>query len=181
MFFLRFVLLMLTWCAFSGLFDLYHLLLGALASAWVAAVSTHIALSQPANHRPVSRLELAVGLAGYLVWLMGEIFKANLQVLKLSFATSVEKQISPQVVEFRTCLPDDFSRFMLAHSITLTPGTVTVRVDGDRFIVHALTKEMAAAVPGDMEQRLLKLFGGEAEVEQDPPKPIDTEEAAGDA
>ena len=181
MFFLRFVLLMLTWCAFSGLFDPYHLFLGALASAWVAAVSTHIALSQPANHRPVSRMELAVGLTGYLIWRMGEILKANLQVLKLSFAASVEKQISPQVVEFRTCLPDDFSRFMLAHSITLTPGTVTVRVDGDRFIVHALTEDMAAGVPGDMERRLLKLFGGETEIEQDTPEPIDAEEAAGNA
>ena len=182
MFFLRFVLLMFTWCAFSGLFDPYHLCLGAIASAWVAAVSTHIALSQPANHRPVSRHELAIGLLGYLSWLMVEILKANLQVLKLSFAPSVEKEISPEVVEFRTCLPDDFSRFMLAHSITLTPGTVTVRVDGDRFIVHALTKEMAAGVPGGMEKRLLKLFGGETEVQAEAePKPIDAEEASGHA
>lgn len=164
MFALRFSLLFLTWCAFSGLFDLYHLALGAMASAWVAAVSTHIALSQPNRHRPTSRLTVGFGLLGYIVWLLTEIVKANLQVLKLSFAGSVEAEISPTVVEFRTQLADDFSRFLLAHSITLTPGTVTIRVDGDRFIVHALTQKMAASVPGDMETRLLAIFGSEEEI-----------------
>ena len=154
----------MTWCAFSGHFDLYHLFLGALASAWVSAVSSQIALEQPNNHRPVSRMSLVVGLAGYLGWLMVQVFKANIQVLKLSFKASVEDELSPSIVEFRTALPDDFSRFVLAQSITLTPGTVTIRLDGDRFIVHALTKKMADDVPGDMEKRLLVLFGAETQI-----------------
>ena len=98
------------------------------------------------------------GLTGYVVWLLFEILKANLQVMKLSIASSPEKKLSPTVVEFRTNLTSDFSRFLLAHSITLTPGTVTIRVDGDRFIVHALTKGMAEGVPGDMETKLLRIF-----------------------
>ena len=176
MFALRFCLLFVTWCAFSGHFDFYHLFLGALASAWVSAVSSHIALAQPNNHRPVSRMELLVGLTGYVGWLMVQVLKANVQVLRLSFAGSVEQQLSPVVVEFRTKLPDDFSRFVLAQSITLTPGTVTIRVDGDRFIVHALTKAMAEGVPGDMEQRLLKMFGAETAIEQAPLPLADTED-----
>jgi multicomponent Na+:H+ antiporter subunit E len=196
MFALRFCLLFVTWCAFSGHFDFYHLFLGALASAWVSAVSSHIALSQPNNHRPVSRMELFVGLMGYIVWLMVQVLKANVQVLKLSFAGSVKEQLTPCVVEFRTLLPDDFSRFALAQSITLTPGTVTIRVDGDRFIVHALTEAMSEGVPGEMEERLLKLFGAETVIEQPPTatnvegesslddeskKEIDVEDSADDA
>lgn len=103
---------------------------------------------------------LAIGVFFYVAWLLLEVFKANLQVLVLSFSPKVEERISPRIVEFRSLLADDYSRFLLALSITLTPGTVTIRIDGDRFIVHALTEKMAEAVPGSMETRLLKLFGG---------------------
>ncbi len=162
MFALRFSLLFVTWCAFSGLYDPYHLGLGVLSSLWVAAVSTQIALTE-APDRPVGSVGLVLGLLGYVAWLMVEVLKANLQVFRLSFASGLDQKLTPQIVEFRTNLADDFSRFLLAHSITLTPGTVTVRVDGDWFVVHALTREMAEAVPGEMESRLLALFGGEVE------------------
>lgn len=164
MFALRFGLLFLTWCAFSGLYDPYHLFLGVLASAWVAAVSRHVSLSQPNTHRPLGRLRLSWRVGAYFLWLLGEVVKANIQVLKLSFSSNLQERLSPTVMEFRTKLADDFSRFLLAHSITLTPGTVTVRVDGDRFIVHALTQEMAAGVPGQMEDRILRIFGGKEEI-----------------
>ncbi len=164
MFALRFVLLFLTWCAFSGLFDPFHLTLGILASGWVALVSTHIALSQPISRHSKGAVPMLFGLLGYILWLLVEILKANIQVLRLSFASNPRAVLSPVVVEFTTDLSDDFSRFLLAHSITLTPGTVTVRLDGDRYIVHALTQEMGDAVPGEMEERLLKIFGGVEEV-----------------
>jgi multicomponent Na+:H+ antiporter subunit E len=165
MFALRFCLLFVTWCAFSGFFDPFHLSLGAMASAWVAAVSNHIALAQPHKDRPTRGMKFVAGLTSYIAWLIIQVIKANIQVLKLSFASSVEHELSPRVVEFRTSLPDDFSRFVLAQSITLTPGTITIRVDGDRFIVHALTEDMAMGVPGDMETRLLALFGARTVVE----------------
>lgn len=167
MFGLRFLLLFATWCAFSGLFDPFHLTLGALSSAWVAALSNQIALSQPGMSRPRGQVSLALGLIGYIAWLLVQVLKANIDVIKLSFAPRVQKVLSPVVVEFRTDLADDFSRFLLAHSITLTPGTVTIRVDGDRFIVHALTEEMGADVPGEMERRLLSLFGGKEVLEEE--------------
>ena len=163
MFALRFVLLFLTWCCFSGLFDPFHLSLGVLSSLWVSAVSTQIALSRSSASSSLGPVALFFGLISYIAWLLVEIFKANLQVMKLSIASSPEDRLSPTVVEFRTRLAGDFSRFLLAHSITLTPGTVTVRVDGDRFIVHALTEQMAEGVPGDMETKLLRLFGDQQE------------------
>jgi multicomponent Na+:H+ antiporter subunit E len=167
MFGLRFLLLFLTWCAFSGIFDPFHLTLGVLSSAWVAAVSTHITLSQPHSNQSKNLLVMGAELVGYNCWLLVEVLKANVQVLKLSFSRNPEEALSPVIVEFRTDLADDFSRFLLAHSITLTPGTVTVRIDGDRFIVHALTETMGAGVPGAMETRLLKIFGGVQEPDHD--------------
>lgn len=170
MFGLRFLLLFATWCAFSGLFDPFHLTLGALAAAWVAALSSQIALAQPNSLSLGESLSQAFKVVGYILWLLVQVLKANLQVLRLSFAADLSTALSPVIVEFRTNLACDFSRFLLAHSITLTPGTVTVRVDGDRFIVHALTEEMAQGVPGDMESRLLAIFGGEQVVEDEEPE-----------
>src|SRR5690606_38118697 len=117
MFALRFALLFFTWCAFSGLFDAFHLSLGAMASAWVAAISTHIALSQPSQAKSGRRIRVAIGLFFYIGWLLVEVFKANFQVLILSFSPGVERRLSPQIVEFRSALADDFSRFLLALSI----------------------------------------------------------------
>lgn len=165
MFALRFFLLFLTWCAFSGLFDPFHLTLGAVSCLWIASVTNEIFLSQTEIARPRRRLSRFFGLVGYGGWLLVEVIKANVQVFLLAFSSPLEEKLSPALVEFRTALADDFSRFLLAHSITLTPGTVTVRVDGDHFAVHALTEEMAAGVPGEMEARLLRLFGGQEEVE----------------
>lgn len=161
MFFLRFLLLFAIWCGFSGTFDSFHLSLGIMASVWVAGVSSHVSLSYPLKKRSISPIRLTFGLFGYLMWLMVEVFKANLEVIKWSFKPNLRKVLTPTVVEFQTRLADDFPRYLLAQSITLTPGTVTVRVDGDRFLVHALTEEMAAGVPGDMEERLVRLYGGE--------------------
>lgn len=159
MFLVRVVVLFVTWCTFSGLFDPFHLSLGLISSLWVAAASEQIALTQKPESfsRVVSQ---SFAMIGYFVWLLGQVFKANIDVLRISLSPTSRTRLSPKVIRFRTRLSNEFARFMLAHSVTLTPGTVTVRIDGDQFTVHALTEEMAAATPGDMESRLLKIFGG---------------------
>ena len=66
--------------------------------------------------------------------------------------------LSPQMVEFDSKLEKEFSKFILANSITLTPGTVTVRVEGSRFLVHSLTAKLAEGLPGVMEKRIANIF-----------------------
>ena len=70
----------------------------------------------------------------------------------------MEKLLSPRMVTFETQLKKKLSRFVLANSITLTPGTVTVRVEGSRFLVHALNETAARDLPGSMEQRIANIF-----------------------
>ena len=53
-------------------------------------------------------------------------------------------------------------KVLLADSITLTPGTITVAIQGDRFLVHCLDEEFAEGLEGsDMEQRIQQLEGDE--------------------
>ena len=76
----------------------------------------------------------------------------------MALSPRMNELLSPQMVEFESTLEKELSKFILANSITLTPGTVTVRVEGSRFLVHALTDSAAHGLPGAMEKRIAKIF-----------------------
>ena len=46
-----------------------------------------------------------------------------------------------------------------ANSITLTPGTITVHIEDGYFYVHALDLSLADSLPGEMEERIAKIYG----------------------
>jgi multicomponent Na+:H+ antiporter subunit E len=70
--------------------------------------------------------------------------------------------ISPRLVRFRIQLPHTLAKLTLATSITLTPGTVTIDVQDDEFLVHALTAQSASSVEDaageSMQQRVATLY-----------------------
>lgn len=73
----------------------------------------------------------------YLPWLMKEIFVANVAVARIILAPRMV--ISPRIVVFHGSQQTDLGRVIYANSITLTPGTITIGVDGHDFEIHALT------------------------------------------
>lgn len=90
----------------------------------------------------------------YLWTLVKEIVKANVCVLKIIF--SQEIQAEPAFVYFDTDFKTGTAKMLLANSITLTPGTITVSVEGDRFCVHCLDRELADGVEDSVFVELLK-------------------------
>ena len=100
--------------------------------------------------------------ARYFWVLVKEIVKANVCVLK--FILSPEIQTEPAFVYFDTDFRTGTAKMLLANSITLTPGTITVSVEGDRFCVHCLDQELADGVEDSVFVELLKEM--EAEEEQ---------------
>ena len=87
-----------------------------------------------------------------------EIIKANFYVFMLSVHPRMKEKIDPHIFRFKTELKTDFAKFVFANSITLTPGTVTIEIEDDEFIVHAITKQAADDLPGEMEQRIKRAF-----------------------
>ena len=88
----------------------------------------------------------------YTPYLIGEILKANLTVVKAIL--SPELDISPTLVKVKSSCKSDLAKVIFANSITLTPGTVTLRVDEDALPVHGLYE--AGAQPEafeDMDRR----------------------------
>ncbi len=70
--------------------------------------------------------------ASYLLLLLAEIIKANYSVICLILSPKYE--IEPKLVKFRVDLKSDTLRAVLADSITLTPGTITVTLEGDEYL-----------------------------------------------
>ncbi|MDO5549895.1 MAG: Na+/H+ antiporter subunit E [Lachnospiraceae bacterium] len=94
----------------------------------------------------------------YFWVLVKEIVKANVCVLKIIL--SPELQPEPALVYFDTDLRSQLSKVMLADSITLTPGTITVSVEENRFCVHCLDRELADGMEESVFVELLKKMEG---------------------
>jgi len=93
---------------------------------------------------------------GYWGWLAKEIFKANIDVAKIVLRPTMP--ISPRMVRVKATQKTDLGLVIFANSITLTPGTVTVDIEGDEMIVHALSQDLADGVlNGDMDARVTAL------------------------
>jgi multicomponent Na+:H+ antiporter subunit E len=154
-FLLTFLLLFGFWLLLSGQFDLFHLTLGVISSALVAFLSGDLLVQDRAKK---GRLAEAGRFIAYIPWLLKEIVVANLYVAYLALHPRMKDLLDPTVVTFKTRLQQDISRVALANSITLTPGTITIRIVDDHFYVHALNRKIAAGMPGEMEDRLKAVF-----------------------
>ena len=83
---------------------------------------------------------------------MYQIVLANLHVVYLICRPD---HIRPQVVRFKTRLRSDFAKVTLGNSITLTPGTITMDIVDDEFVVHAISDKVADGLQnGEMELRV---------------------------
>jgi len=77
----------------------------------------------------------------YIPKLIIEIIKANLNMAKI--VLSPRLPINPGLIEQKTILPekDTFKKLLVASSITLTPGTLTVNIDKDTYLIHVVEKQ----------------------------------------
>ena len=98
-------------------------------------------------------LQLKFGYFSYLAWLGKEITKSNWDVVRLVLDPKLP--ITPTMVWVPATQRTDVGKVIYANSITLTPGTVSVEIENDRILVHAITREAAEGLEsGDMDRRV---------------------------
>ena len=90
----------------------------------------------------------------YIAILLKEIAVANLVVLKI--VLSPKKKVHPVIVSFDEPLKNHILQAILADSITLTPGTITVRLYEEKFEVHCLDESMAEGINDSIFVKMLK-------------------------
>lgn len=98
--------------------------------------------------------KLAPYIVAYFFVLLFEIIKANLLVIRLIILDKY--QLEPEIIHFECDLKDETCRVILASSITLTPGTITLDVYNNMYTVHCLDKDMAEGMDDSIFIKLLK-------------------------
>lgn len=148
------VVLFLFWLAITWRLHWQHLVVGVLCVAVVALFNRELMLSR--EERPLILASTMARWIGYFLLLVWEVMKSNIAVAKI--VLSPKMSISPCFVRFRPTVEKPLNKVILGNSITLTPGTLTVDIDGDYFVVHAITRENAEGVASwDMMKRLAAL------------------------
>jgi multicomponent Na+:H+ antiporter subunit E len=153
---LTFFISMATWVILSGQFDSFHISLGVVSSFIVAYFSGDLLFAAPVQKnffRYIIRFLL------YLPWLLYQVLIANLHILKLVFHPRMMDRIDPKIIRFNSKLSGQMPLFLFGNSITLTPGTITIFVNiFGTYTVHAIDEKSAEGLPGEMENRIVRIF-----------------------
>ena len=147
------VFLFLLWLIFNGRVTLEICLFGIVVTGLVYAFCVAVLGYHPRNERRGLGRYLQYGAT--LVW---EIVKANVQTMKVIL--SPKAAYRPAVVRLQVPLEEASSRVLLSNSITLTPGTVTIRQQEEEFLVLCLDKDGGEAIPDWNLVRILKKLEG---------------------
>ena len=142
------------WLALSGHYTPFLIAAGAGSAllALLAAVRMRVA---DAEGHP---FELLWGAITYYPWLSVEIAKSAWGVTKIILHPRLP--ISPTITVVRASQKTNAGVATYANSITLTPGTITVGVNGQDLTVHALVKHSALDLEkGGMDHRVRRFEG----------------------
>ena len=134
-----FLLLLAVWIILNGKITVEICVLGALISA--ALFYFMCRYMEYGLRKELLLFRLTPLFIRYFWVLVKEIVRANVCVLKIIVSPELEPE--PAFVYFDVKFRTGMAKVMLADSITLTPGTITVDVKDDVLWVHALTAEMA--------------------------------------
>ena len=149
------VFLSLLWLLLSGYFTEPLLLgLGLASVLTVVWIAHRKGVLDPEGH-PIHLLLRALV---YWPWLVKEIVVANIEVAKAILSRPMA--IAPTVFAVKGSQKSELGRVIYANSITLTPGTVTIALEGEELTVHALTTAGLEGVEsGEMDRRIARMEG----------------------
>lgn len=145
-----FLMLFLLWLLLSGSFAADVLVIGVIICAIIAAIFMRAPFLEGIRLTPKA---LGYSVIFILVFIR-ELFKSNIAVAKIVLAPSLP--INPGIVEVKTRLKSPIGRLALANSITLTPGTLTVDIEGDSLFIHWI--DVSASDIEGATQAIVSLF-----------------------
>lgn len=137
-------LLLVFWLLITWDFHVQELVAGILVCVLVGTFCRDMLITE--EERPKITIRNIFRFVRYMVFLIFSIIEANIDVAKI--VLSPKMPITPTLVEFKVNLKKDLSKVIFANSITLTPGTLTIDLEDDVYLVHGLTRKHATNVIG---------------------------------
>ncbi len=150
--FILFFILFSIWLLMSGHYNVLIVSLGIISCAFCVYVAKRGKLIDDEG-LPIFFMPR---LLNYLIWLFKEILKSNLSTAKVIINGKVE----PETFTVKTSQVTDVAKVTYANSITLTPGTVTTKIQKGVFEVHALNSDFGNDVrTNEMDKKVTWLEG----------------------
>ena len=146
------LLFFLAWIIFNGRVTLEIVLFGiviSLAVFWFLCKFMDFSIQRERNfYRKLPRLLQY----GYV--LVREIVSANLTVCRMILTR--KETMEPVIARVNTDLKTETAKVILANSITLTPGTITVSMSGQELLVHCLDKSLSEGMEDSVFVKMLE-------------------------
>ncbi|MEN8192908.1 MAG: Na+/H+ antiporter subunit E [Bacteroidota bacterium] len=158
-FLFTFLILFLIWLGFTTSLNPQELIVGAGISLLITffayrTFSTYgLSFFQPKK---------IFNIFKYLIVFLFALIKANFDVARRVIDPRLP--INPGIVTYHTKLKSDTAKVILANSITLTPGTLTVDIIDDKMYIHWIdviskdSDEIYNNIGADFERILKEIF-----------------------
>ena len=119
-----------TWLVLTNSIAFANIVVGLIVSVTIALLYTRSFKSN--DIEMISPYWLGV----YIVVFLKNIILSNIQISKRILRKDMK--LAPAIVAVKTDLKSDWKKLLLANSITLTPGTLTLDVKGDTLYIHTI-------------------------------------------
>lgn len=157
------VLLTAFWLILSGLYDFFHILLGVISVGLVLLFNAKLRNYQFYDEKEENTTNFKLHRMFYFIpFLVWEIISSSFRVAYIIIHPRMPMKTA--IIKFKTKLPNMGAKVLLGNSITLTPGTVTLQIEGDEFLIHSLTNEnVEAHIDHSLAVEVAKVYGTDAE------------------
>ncbi len=160
------IILAVIWCLLQEKFDLPEFVIGAVLGYLVIYLHKSILDDQNTQRRVLSAKDYLGFLAKslrYIIIFMIEVIKANFEVVKI--VLSPKLNMTPGIIAYKMDVETDAGITLLANSITLTPGTLSVDISEDKktLYIHALhiedARELEQSIRDSLEKYTKEILG----------------------
>lgn len=155
-----FATLLAFWLLLNGSLASDVLLVGVIAALAITLLFRN-GLSVVSEFRFTPQALMAAPI--YVAYFLKELVRSNLRLAGIVLSPALP--LHPGIVKVRTRLKSPMGRLLLANSITLTPGTLTVEMDGEWLYIHWVTvesediEEATASIVSGFERYLEVMYG----------------------
>lgn len=124
----KFIILFLVWIGLTNSLDLQELVVGAGVAFGVTWFFT--------ENEKLDIVKVGMKYVSFTPLFLKSLVKSNIEVAKIVLDPKLP--INPGIIKLKTSLTNEYDKLLLANSITLTPGTITVELKDDFLYIHVL-------------------------------------------
>ena len=140
------ILLFLLWIILNGRFTLDSGMLQIVVTGLILVIAVAFFSKKVLGYTVAAELrfwkKLPLLLA-YIALLVSEVIKSS---FKMALLILRNKPYSPEVIKINPPLKKEFTRVILANSITLTPGTITAELNDNGYVIHCIDPSFAEGI-----------------------------------